>query len=447
MKRVLFSCLGTTDPVRGEHDGPMLHILRHYRPESVFLVLTPEIRGFERKDGRFEKTEKWIASHWGGYCPEFRYFDIDVRDAHDMDALDQPLHDAVSELSAEHRDAEILVNVTSGTPQMQIILSQMAMDMRYRARGIQVSNFERKAGTTQRANAREYDVDLELECNEDEEPGAENRCVEPKMYAMTREYFRRQINLLLDARDFEAVEKLKDRLPDELAALALHLAERSRLHDPEAKRLAGALERRLPFALYPFKTGSRAACSQVIEYYLRMKNSAQTGDYTTFVLNLEPLTLTLQKAVLDMLLRKNGHSIDEFISRRGKRDVFNPERLAGACPDLYRHYEQALRNVGWLPQPADVSNYLLDDLLGFFSKIPEPAKRLFEHYRQLKELRNSLAHSLDAATEEDVRDGCGVDTKTLLREIEGTIQCAYPACDPKVFSVYENCIDYIKASL
>ena len=76
MKRILISCPGTSDPVRGEHDGPMLHILRRYRPELALQILSPEMRGYEQRDGRFEKTRAWIAAHWEGDCPEFRYLDL-----------------------------------------------------------------------------------------------------------------------------------------------------------------------------------------------------------------------------------------------------------------------------------------------------------------------------------------------------------------------------------
>ena len=41
---ILFSCLGSTDPVRGEHDGPMLHIARHYRPDKILWYLTKEMQ-------------------------------------------------------------------------------------------------------------------------------------------------------------------------------------------------------------------------------------------------------------------------------------------------------------------------------------------------------------------------------------------------------------------
>lgn len=43
MPDILFTCAGTTDPVRGGHDGGILHIMRHYRPEKVYLFLSKEM--------------------------------------------------------------------------------------------------------------------------------------------------------------------------------------------------------------------------------------------------------------------------------------------------------------------------------------------------------------------------------------------------------------------
>ena len=56
VKQVLFSCVGTSDPIRGEHDGPMLHIVRNYRPEAVWLFLTPEMAQLSAADGRLENV-------------------------------------------------------------------------------------------------------------------------------------------------------------------------------------------------------------------------------------------------------------------------------------------------------------------------------------------------------------------------------------------------------
>lgn len=169
-RQVLLSFLGTTDPIRGERDGAMLHILRHYRPEVVCLLFTPEVRKLAEADERYEKVFFHLKSHWDGYAPVVLEQDFSVSDVSDMDELDQPLHDVMNRLSREYADAEILVNITSGTPQMQMLLSQMVLELRYHARGIQVKTPEKKAGTTVRTNDSEnYDINLEIECNEDEQ--------------------------------------------------------------------------------------------------------------------------------------------------------------------------------------------------------------------------------------------------------------------------------------
>ena len=446
MRQILFSCIGTTDPVRGEHDGPMLHILRHYRPERAFFFLTPEIRDLSARDDRLEKTRAWICENWAGYQPDFHYLHSDVTNAHDIDALDRPLHDAVAQISRENPDAEILINVTSGTPQMQMILSQLAMDMRYRAKGIQVSNFERHSGSTQRTNHSEYDVELELACNEDELPDAENRCVEPEMYSIRREFLRRQITALLDTRNFEAVEQLRDSLPEHVRSLALHLAARSRLQSAAATRLAGEIPD-LPFKLYAYKTGSRTEYNSVSEYYLLMKNLVTAGSCTEFLLHLEPLTLTLQTAMLDRLLQRTGFQIHDFVTEERGRRIFDPSLLQSALPDLYRHYAQDMEARNWEIKRTELSTYLLGVLLAFFPDVPEKANRLFQHYDMLKDLRNRLAHTLFTVTAAEIRAACGASPEKLLEEIEAVIIACYPACDPVIFSVYEKSVAYIKEKL
>ena len=446
MKQILFSCLGTSDPVRGEHDGPMLHILRHYRPESVYLFLTLEIRKLALKDERFEKTLGWINAHWDNYRPAFHYIESDVRDVHDIDALDLPLHETMEQISRDNPDAEILINVTSGTPQVQMILSQMAMDMRYRTKGIQVSNYEKHSGGSQRTNEKAYDIELELECNEDEQPDAENRCIEPEMYAIRREHLRRQITALLDTRNFDAVEKLKDSLPESVRILVMHLAARNRLQAGEARRLAGEVKG-LPFPLYAYKTGSRGEYSEVSEYFLMMKNLAATGNCTEFLLHMEPLTIRLQLALLDKLLKDMGYQTADFLSADKGRTYFEPAMLQSVLPDLYRHYAQRLSAIYKEPKRIEINTYLCDDLLSYFSDLPGKPKELVAHYAMLKDLRNQLAHAFCTVTEAEVRAACQVGTASLLKEIEASLICCYPACDPRVFSVYEKSIEYIKSNL
>ena len=69
-ERVLLSCVGTSDPVRGYHDGGMLHIMRYYRPQKVYIFLSQEIEDFENRDSRFAKTISHANEHWQDYNAE-----------------------------------------------------------------------------------------------------------------------------------------------------------------------------------------------------------------------------------------------------------------------------------------------------------------------------------------------------------------------------------------
>ena len=129
MQKIFFSCFGTTDPVRGMRDGGMLHILRFYRPEAVYLFLSREIAELDRADQRIEKTFAYLQENWDGYCPEVIRQETDISDPSDMDILLEPMQALFQRAATEHPEAEILINLSSGTPQMQVILAQLALDV------------------------------------------------------------------------------------------------------------------------------------------------------------------------------------------------------------------------------------------------------------------------------------------------------------------------------
>ena len=162
--KVLFSCMGTSDPVRGYRDGPLLHILRHYRPEKAVILLSDEARELDRKGGRLAAVEAFMAEHWDGYRPEITVQHADLADPSDLDAVCQPITEAIRALSKEAPKAELLLNLSSGTPQMKQVLTMLAVDVRFpRVVGIQVKNPERAAGSSERTNAADYSVEDELE--------------------------------------------------------------------------------------------------------------------------------------------------------------------------------------------------------------------------------------------------------------------------------------------
>ena len=55
--------MGTSDPVRGYRDGPMLHILRHYRPDIAVVFLSGEAAALNDCDARVETVIEFIKCH------------------------------------------------------------------------------------------------------------------------------------------------------------------------------------------------------------------------------------------------------------------------------------------------------------------------------------------------------------------------------------------------
>ena len=88
---VLLTCVGASDPVRGCHDGGMLHIMRHYRPYAVYLYISPEMKAEEERDNRYEKAFVRMREKLEGYDPKIVKEYGNVQDVSDLDAVAEPL--------------------------------------------------------------------------------------------------------------------------------------------------------------------------------------------------------------------------------------------------------------------------------------------------------------------------------------------------------------------
>ena len=144
---------------------------------------------------------EYLKKQCPGYAPEILPPCCDeLEDVSDFDAFFDVFEEQLCSLSRKYPDAEILVNLSSGTPQMKTTLALLSSTLQFPIRAIQVKNFENRSGTTERTNAKTCDLEYELEFNEDAEPGAPNRCSEPKLTLVQRDKQRAQIASLLRRR-------------------------------------------------------------------------------------------------------------------------------------------------------------------------------------------------------------------------------------------------------
>lgn len=436
MASILYSCFGTTDPVRGMRDGGLMHILRFYRPETVYLFLTTEIVKQDRDDRRIDKTFAYIRENWGGYHPDVIRMEAEIEDPSDMDALMEPMDRLLQQAMAQHPQAEVLLNLSSGTPQMQIILAQMALDPRYPTRGIQVKSPERASSKAERTNVKRYPVDEALILNEDEEPNAPNRCCEPKMTAVRREAVRNQLRSLLSQRNYAAIAQMGADLPAPIPKLARHLDYRSHFQLKEAEAEAAGLTGlglQANRGVYPYPI------YELIEYFAMLKNLVYLKRYTDFMLRLNPFVVRLQTVLLEESLRPLGLTTQDLISVVNGRRKISPKLMKNKFPELLAFMETKSQGP---VEERDISIWAMNVMLSYL-QLDERVLRLLENCEKgNRELRNPAAHELFAITNAEIQNICGLPAENLVWELEKVLTNALARYAGKELKKRINIYDY-----
>lgn len=440
-QRLLFSCVGTTDPVRGQRDGGMMHIARRYKPDKIRLFLSAEM---EKNIPLYEQAFAFMGERWG-YAPEVRMVKSGIEDPSDLDALDQAMRAAFEAFVKDCPDAEILVNLSSGTPQMEIILSQLALSKE--VIGIQVKSPEKKAGTAERTNSQRYNPEEELQCNQDEFPGAPNRCVVPELFPIHRERMWQEVRRLLERRDYAAVlERENTGLSPELLDIVRHLRARELLQDEEARAIAAKWpeEIRQKVNPYPCKTETDLPeYWRVADYWLIMKNMLRTGRYSDFLFRLSVLALYLAEAELKAQFAKAGLSYDavtrsmpEYEEERG----LSMNALKAADAALYERFCATMKS-----EPRDDRSVFLYTRLLRCMETPEDLKKFFKLCDKLTWKRNNIAHRMYVITESKFIKAVKKTPQELEQDIERVIAAVYPQCDEDAFALHERALSYIES--
>ena len=234
MERVLFSTIGDTDPVRNCYDGACLHIARHYQPRHVVLFYTADMGAKAKKDQRYVRAIRRVL-------PEATIEEIfsGVEEPQHYDAFQHNLPEAVGAVLAAYPQAEILLNLSSGTPQMKTVMAILAADLP-RCLGVQVDSPVH--GSNRRTAATQDDEDIEalLENNFDDEPDAVNRCSEPPLRVFRYYADKQKVLSLVQVYEYTAALHLARQVPEMppvVMQLIGHAEARSNLQPERAKKL------------------------------------------------------------------------------------------------------------------------------------------------------------------------------------------------------------------
>lgn len=447
MKKVLFSCLSGADPVQGMRDGPMLHIVRNFLPDKIIWYISKTMKELDEKDDRYNKTMEDFCKRHPGYHPEIVRVDGEIVDVSEFDAFYKPFEDIIKEqILKEDPDAEILLNLSSGSPQMKMTLAMLAMDMRYKTRAIQVKSPEGGGGSNkeQRTDYDNYDVELQLEMNLDNEPDEKSRCSEPQLLLVRRQSERERIETMLRTYNYSALSIMPGNFPPFCRTLISHLAYRAEYNTQEAEKQAEKLKGHLGFALYPMKKENNQAkvrsYRRISEYYLCLKLMQRSKQLTSFVIRLNPFIVSLQEAYLR---EKYNFRVSDIQERDGSRYYITREKIKEYSAELLEFLD---RELGVMRDKSDPSIYIYNCMIRYFSDGKTTQElTLFDKLERLNGTqRNRMAHNLDNVSEESIIDVLGYDSRALLMKLEQLIIETFPnQCRPELFSIYDRCNEFI----
>lgn len=425
---VLFSAIGSSDPIRGDYDGPMLHIVRHYKPKKVCLFFTKEM---SRHVGEF--GYEWCVKQ---ICPDCEVGVIlsEIDNPHDFSVFIDEFPKHIEKFQNENEGATLLLNVSSGTQQMCSCLALEALSRGLPA--VQVITPEKSASRSERVfEGFEYQQAFRNNLDNGGAGETGNRCCEPDFRYYRRIIVKFQIRELINAYDFHGALRLAEselrentRLIRELKSVACRL----QMKTDEAEEMTSDKK------LFPVKKGDyrERQCRELSEYLLVMLHKALTNSVDDFALRLTPF---LQELIGDYL---------EFVFGFKKKDYLEKGSIVPSLlpPEIKAFVESEIRAE---LKEQKKSLWLMVSLFKYHVKRCGDAEdkenaKLFDKLLKGNKLRNDVAHSLTGLTEEKFNKVYGFAPKLLVHKLFGVMKKAY---EKKARISAEEYMNRIKANL
>lgn len=412
-KKVLLTFAGNTDPTRGEHDGPIIHICRYYKPDKIYLILTKEME--ERDEEPYNIYERAIKENLKAYAPQIIRIKTRIEEAHYFDIYFNWIYETFEKIKKEDRDAEIYLNMTSGTSQMTTNLLMYYIDsFDLNLIPIQVETYtgqSNQSGENNKTVDKNYDVEAEAICNLDNEENSKKRIVVPDLKKYSRILAKNQIEKLLEQYKYEAIsELLKRDIFDknlELKTLVNFAIERMNLKGLECNKKLNSLNNKDYNRLYYFtkdKSITRIPdWYQIVDFFSLANIKQKTEDISLYTLMLEPIVIKLYLSILKDIMKKN---LNELFRKDKQGYKVELKRLE---EDLKEMIKKDLKRE-YLKDDTNISTSVLASTIKYYLKKEKKLANIMdvdyfislaETLAKMKNVRNTLAHELKSISRED----------------------------------------------
>lgn len=455
-KKVLFTFAGGHDPIGGKNDGPILHICRFNHPEKIYLILTKEMLVLQEEENVYEK-----AIHANlNYEPIIIPIKTDIEDAHHFDTFFDIINEVFGMIKENEPDAQVLVNISSGTPQMTSnLISYIINSSDLNLVPIQVSSPGEKSNFLDIEKYKNYDAVAEAEKNIDNKknPEPKKRIETPDLTRYIRVKIKNQIQQLLDKYEYEMSLELLNlasfQESHKIKTMLSYANERKHLKGIRANETFSKIHQDLPRDLmyYPKdpKLNNIPLWYRITDYFALAIAKQKSLDIAGYILMLEPLAVNLYISIL-MDLEISPRSFFNLFTNKTTDKKAEPRyhlderKVLNNCPDLAKKINSEFKRT--YDYRRDISLRLLSIIIRYaleknknlaskFEKkdldmlddifLKETQQNSYSTVKTVKDVRNLLAHSLTTYNQSDFQKAVQRDIESINITLENFLSKYY----------------------
>ncbi len=424
-KYILFSPIGTTDPISNDFDGALLHICRYYKPEVVYFYLSEEMLEYHKSDDRYRKSLELLRQILN--LPSFVIHSIEkpgLIDVYKFDEFYNEFEELLKSMEIKFPEYKILLNVSSGTPAMKGALQTMAALSQGKYIPIQVkSPFEKS--NPKKENPGDYDCDLAWACNKDNDDSTKSNRIEISSHLNLMVRIKSEIiKKHLAVYDYHAAFSIADEISSQIDEKALQLILVAKHRINFNKSAIDKLKTEENKFIFPIQHGTGRT---ILEYLLWLQAKQKRGDFADFMRGITPVVLDL---FIEILKAHGNIDIEAMCSSNKINDLKNQDSL-NTVKKLERLFLQKTSKGRELLDILD-KQYLKkggfkdgelksDNLVPIIAAKVSDKKlvRVIQDIRSVEvKARNLAAHEIESITDEWIRQKCCYSSLEILNKLK-----------------------------
>lgn len=431
MRKILFSAIGTSDPIRGLYDAGWLHCCRVEEPDLTEIYLSAYMVELEKELGLFSRTIELLNQDRRKEGKQDILLKIierpELTKPHLSDGLYPDISGLLTEIKQQYPDAEILINCSSGTPAIKSCLTDMRVLLPFgkELKLLQVEAPEDGKNYQEQRVDKGYVLEDHWACNLDREPGYVNRVrpwqSEQHDLMIQAEYAKQ----LIRRHDYAAADLvLKDYIggyeqPEKLKTALQGAVNRKQLKLNKAMLLLNEANIDTDHLANEINEKKKIRLRVCAEMLMTMQADEEAKDYANMLRKMTPLLFELAK---EYVLRETQIDIDLYTNQKnGKIDWKSFKR---DFPVQAETMENIIGN-----RTNYFSTYNLIGMLNSLEKRKD--EQSFKRINVLRDVeenaRNAAAHELIGIDENWVRQRTGNSPESIILLLKKLINGMEPS--------------------